>query len=94
MLLEEKIAIIQSLKETSSYSAYPYLNTQLSGKKMKDRETNFVPVFTKNTSFFLRLLLSLSLFFIIFLLKEKDDVWSDFPINDLQYYLTKHYFLP
>lgn len=96
MLLEEKIAIIQQLKKNSDYSSrviltddhlsYPY--------KIKDHETNDPMIFKKAVSFSFRFLFSVMIFSLLYVVKENNYLENMITFNDLQYYLTKHYFLP
>ena len=91
MLLEEKLYILQQIKRGNvSYAPSPAYEF------LQERDYSEISSITSNKflSFSLRLIISLLIFILCYLIMERDLSLFQVTANDLQYYLTRHYFLP
>lgn len=88
MLLEEKLYIIEKLKEerTSLPPFFPSYHTCYNTSKRNS--------ISRLLSFSLRFFIASLLFVILYYMNQKELCIYNITFNDLQYYLTRHYFLP
>ena len=91
MLLEEKLYVLEQIKRGNlAYDSSPhYLFLQ-----EKDQREDFPMTPNKFLFFSLRVIISLLLFTLCYLMIQREFSLFQLTTNDLQYYLTRHYFLP
>ena len=91
MLLEEKLYVLEQIKKGGSIYASSSRYDTFEERELREK---FSKSSTDLLFFSLRFLLALLLFVLCYLMVEQDVSFFQLTTNDLQYYLTTHYFLP